>query len=93
MPEKMNHYQKLAVIMLRCIGLGLACFGLLAATWRSYLTPPGTVFESLFMVAVLFMLHTIPGMILFVGGGFLGRLIGRGYAERPQIFDSRQDRI
>jgi len=91
MPEKMDHYQKLSVIMLRCIGLGLTCLGLLFAALDSYRLTPNVIFENVLKVGGAFFLYMIPGLLLFVVGGSLGRLIGRGYAERPSISGNAQD--
>lgn len=78
--------------MLRCIGLGLACLGILAAALDTYRLTSNVIFENLPVVAGAFFFYLIPGLLLFAAGGFLGRLIGRGYGERPMMSDSRQDK-
>ncbi len=74
----MNHYQKLATILVRCAGMASAGLGLMGFVYGWVLIARGTQFtpEQAERFTISFW-YVLLGIVLFFLGRPLGRLLGR----------------
>ena len=67
----MNHYEKLAIVILRVLGCRAALYALVLPLISLFFYSPQTVIEGMYSSYIYFML----GILLFVLGKPLARLI------------------
>jgi hypothetical protein len=74
----MNHYQKLATLLVRCAGMATASLGLMGCVYGSVLLTRGAQFtpEQFERFTASFW-YALVGVVVFLVGRPLGRLLGR----------------
>jgi hypothetical protein len=76
--EAMNHYQKLAIVLVRCAGAGAVALGVLGFVYGAALVARGTSLSpdqaERFGSSVWYVVF---GLVLFLLARPLGRLLGR----------------
>jgi len=79
MKQPMNHYQKTAVLLVRCAATGAAGIGLLGVAYGTALQARGMVFrgDQLERLYAGYW-YALVGIVLFLLAGPIGRLLGRG---------------
>jgi uncharacterized membrane protein len=79
----MNRHQKLAIVILKCFAVMLVFLGFLFMSQRSFRYPTynPSNFEAALFVSFLVLVHALPGILLFVFSGLLGRFIGKNLGD------------
>jgi hypothetical protein len=74
----MNHYQKLATVLVRGAGMATTALGLLGALYGAFFIARGGLTPNAAERFYASFWYVVAGIVVFALGRHVGRLLGRG---------------